>query len=163
MRSVSQVVYGDTLQLDSGETVRMIGVWAPKAREKVGKDGQVKRPDPVMQAWQDRAADFTRGLVAGRQVWLQQDPAHPSNAQGETLAYVFFKISPAEGTQNLGGGGQRVLLTPGSYMINRMLVNYGFADTSSDFSFPYRAEFEQLESEARVDRKGLWMDGVNPF
>jgi endonuclease YncB( thermonuclease family) len=156
MRTVTQVIYGDTLVLNGGEVVRLIGVWAPKVQEKY-KKGKLEKPNSLWEGFQNRAIQFSKGMVEGRQVWLGYDDKVKKNDQGQTLAYVYFKLDTA---RSLGGGGQKVLMTPGTYMLNRLLVAYGFGKAYSNFSFPYRSEFNQLQNDAQFNRTGLWQNAT---
>ncbi len=148
MRSVQQVVYGDRLILDNGEQVQLLGVWAPKP-DPGKKDF---KPDSAMGAGERRSREFTQGMVQGRQVWLTYgDPAKDS--LGNSLAYVYFKLGSG---QNLGGGGQQVSLGAGTYMLNQLLLTYGFAEADNKANTSYKVEFQQLQNEAVRGRRGNW-------
>jgi endonuclease YncB( thermonuclease family) len=155
MKKVIQVIDGSHLVLEGGQTLALLGAQAPTfPQPKVEKDGKVKKPDSLAESWAQRSKAFVEGMVLNRQVWLEYDQVKQSSS-GEALAYVFFKLDE---TKNLGVGGQKVFLTPGTYMLNRLLVQYGFATAGSSYSFKYRAQFNQLESEARQQQIGLWQD-----
>jgi len=73
-----RVVDGDTLLLEGGERVRLLGVDAPElARE--GRAGE---------AGAKEAKEFLRRLAEGRRVRLELD-GEPKDKYGRTLAYVF--------------------------------------------------------------------------
>ncbi len=153
MRTVTKVIYGDTLQLDGGETVRLIGVQAPKYKpEDLGSDGQPKDPNSASSSWVRRSREFTQGLVSGRQVWLE-DVGAGTDENGAKWVYLYFKLDSA---QSLGGGGLKPLLSSGTYMVNRLVIQYGFATSGSPFSFQYRSQFKQMENDARRQQIGLW-------
>jgi endonuclease YncB( thermonuclease family) len=148
--AVRQVVFGDTLVLDGGEKLKLLGVWAPQPSP--GKKDF--KADSAMGGNERRSREFTQGMVQGRQVWVEYgQPAKDSS--GNSLGYLYFKL--AQG-QSLGGGGQQVSLGAGTYMLNRLLVTYGFAEADDKANTPYRAEFEQLENEARMSRRGNWQN-----
>lgn len=147
MRTVQQVVYGDRLILDNGEQVQLLGVWSPKP-DPGKKDF---KPDSAMGGGERRSREFTQGLVQGRQVWLTYgDPAKDS--QGNSLAYVYFKV----GAGQSGGGGTQVTLGAGTYMLNQLLLSYGFAEADNKANTSYKVEFQQLQSEAVMGKRGNW-------
>jgi endonuclease YncB( thermonuclease family) len=148
MHTVQQVVYGDQLILDNGETVQLLGVWSPKPAP--GK--KPFKPDSALGGAERRSREFTQGLVQGRQVWLTYgQPAQDSS--GNSLAYVYFKLASG---QSLGGGGQMVNLGAGTYMINQLLLTYGFAEADNKANTSYKVEFQQLQSEAVAGKRGNW-------
>ncbi len=82
------------------------------------------------------ARDFNRQLVLGQAVTLRYDPKSCTDRFGRTLAYV-----SVEGRE-----------------VNRLLIERGFGCVL--FIPPggedRRAELEQLEAEAKAERRGLW-------
>src|SRR5262245_31854521 len=86
-RIVHRVVEGDTLVLENGERVRLIGVDTPESVDP-------RRP---VEYFGKEAAEFTKKMVEGRRVRLEFDPAnahtgHKDNTrQGRTLAYVYLE------------------------------------------------------------------------
>lgn len=79
-RTVERVVDGDTLLLDGGEKVRLIGVDTPES---------VHPRKPVQRLGKEAAA-FTRGLVEGEPVRLTYD-WDPADRYGRTLAYAHLR------------------------------------------------------------------------
>jgi micrococcal nuclease len=83
---VERVVDGDTLLLQSGERVRLIGVDTP----------EIKHPKKPIERFGKEASEFTCQMVEGKRVRLELDPAnaptgHKDNTQQKrTLAYVFL-------------------------------------------------------------------------
>jgi len=153
MRQVQQVISGNTLLLDGGEVVSLIGVQSPQfPQAKVEKDGKVKKPSSVAEGWARRAKEFTAGLVTGRPVWLEYGKVK-KNPAGQTLAYVYFKLDSAKA---LGGGGEKPLLTAGSYMVNRLIIQYGMATAGAPFDYKFQSQFKQMERQARIQQIGLF-------
>jgi len=75
---VERVIDGDTLVLDNGETVRLIGVDTP----------ETNHPEIPLQRFGKEATAFTRRMVEGMKVTLESgEPAEDS--YGRKLAYVF--------------------------------------------------------------------------
>jgi len=74
-----RVVDGDTLELDGGERVRLIGVDTPETVDP-------RRP---VQYFGKEASAFARRLAQGRSVRLEYDQ-ETSDRYGRTLAYVYL-------------------------------------------------------------------------
>ncbi len=77
---VKRVVDGDTLLLQNGNRVRLLGVDTP----------ETKHPDKPVQPWGPEASEFTRQRVEGKQVRLEFDKER-RDRHGRILAYVYFK------------------------------------------------------------------------
>jgi micrococcal nuclease len=75
---VQRVVDGDTLLLDGGERVRLIGIDTPES----------VKPDTPPQPYGQEASEFTKQLVEGHFVRLEFD-RHRKDQYGRTLAYVY--------------------------------------------------------------------------
>jgi micrococcal nuclease len=124
---VTRVVDGDTIVLESGERVRLLGVNAP----------EVNHPKKPVEAFGKEAADFTRRMVEEKLVRLELDPnVPPRNKRSRTLAYVFLQ----DGT-----------------FLNAEIIKqgYGFAVTTFP-PLKYEYDFRKMEIEARENRRGLW-------
>lgn len=131
---VRRVVDGDTLQLESGETVRLIGPDTPEiCHPKSGKDDPNCQDEPGGQA----ATEFTRQLTEGKEVILVGDPNEPSRDHfGRLLRYVYI--------------GQREL---GLELISRGLAP-AYDRLARDTKF--YAEYQAAEAEARSKKLGIW-------
>lgn len=77
---VTRVVDGDTLVLDSGEKVRLIGVDTP----------ETKHPLKPVEVFGAEAYDFTRSQIEGEEVRLEYD-WEKEDKYGRLLAYVYRK------------------------------------------------------------------------
>jgi len=129
LRTVKQVDDGDTIVLENGERVRLMGIDAPEIKHSTKAGAEMGR----------EAAAFARKLAEGKQVRLEFDPSNPTinhtDSRKRTLAYVFL----ADGT-----------------FLNSELVKQGYAFCIPGFMHKYREEFERLEREARENKRGLW-------
>ena len=76
---VTRVLDGDTVKLDNGETVRLIGVDAP----------ELHHPELPVQRFGQEAADFMKRLVEGFEVTLELEPEDTVDKYGRTLAYIW--------------------------------------------------------------------------
>ena len=129
---VKRVIDGDTIQLDSGVRVRLIGVNTP----------ETKHPTKQVEYFGQEASAFTKRLVEGKLVRLEFDSLAGGREQKDryqrTLAYVFLQ----DGTH-----------------VNEEIIKqgYGFA-VSARPPFLYQDRFRRLEREAREQKRGLWAD-----
>jgi micrococcal nuclease len=124
---VKQVVDGDTIILESGERVRLLGVNAP----------EVNHPNKPVEVFGKEAAEFTQRMVEGKLVRLEFDPhISKQDKSSRTFAYVFLQ----DGT-----------------FLNAEIIRqgYGFVVRSIP-PLKYESDFVQLELNARKKRWGLW-------
>lgn len=77
---VVDVLDGDTLVLDSGETVRLIGVDAPETHH----------PEIPVQRFGEEATDFVRRMAEGFDCTLEYEQDNLRDGYGRLLAYVFI-------------------------------------------------------------------------
>jgi endonuclease YncB( thermonuclease family) len=77
---VKRVIDGDTLQLGTGGTVRLIGVDTPETKD----------PRKPAQAFGKEATAFTQRTVVGQRVRLEYDQQR-QDKYGRTLAYVYLE------------------------------------------------------------------------
>ena len=126
---VERVVDGDTLLLQSGERVRLIGVDTP----------EIKHPKKPVEYFGKEASAFTRRVVEEKRVRLEFDQANAARGHkdryGRTLAYVFLE----DGT-----------------LLNAEIIKQGYGHAYTQFPFSRMEEFRRLEREAREQRRGLW-------
>ena len=135
---VDRVVDGDTLVLESGERVRLIGIDTPEMHEskKLYRDAQRTHQDAsAIQRLGERAYEFTRNLVEGKRVSLEFD-VEKHDRYKRLLAYVYLKDAT---------------------FVNAEIVKQGYA---SLMTYPpnvkYADSFVKLYQEARENRRGLW-------
>ena len=124
---VKRVVDGDTIILESGERVRLLGVNTPETKHRTKQ----------AEAFGKEAAEFTKRMVEGKLVRLEFDPnAIKQDKKSRTLAYVFLQ----DGT-----------------FLNAEIIRqgYGFAVRNSP-PLRYEHDFIQLELNAKKHRRGLW-------
>lgn len=76
---VKRVVDGDTLLLEGGERVRLIGIDTP----------ETVKPDTPPQPFGHEASEFTKRLAEGKDVRLEFD-RNREDQYGRTLAYVYI-------------------------------------------------------------------------
>jgi len=137
---VRRVVDGDTIVLENGERLRLIGIDTPEMHEsdKLYRDSQRTRQDiNTIRSLGKRAYAFTKKLVEGKRVSLEFD-VEKHDKYGRLLAYVYLK----DGT-----------------FVNAEIVKQGYASLMSiPPNVKYADLFLQLYQEARLNKRGLWQD-----
>ena len=78
---VTRVLDGDTIVLDNGETVRLIGVDAP----------EIHHPEIPVQRFGLEAREFLRRFAEGFECTLEYEPNNIRDQYGRLLAYVFVE------------------------------------------------------------------------
>jgi len=135
---VKRVVDGDTIQLENGERVRLIGIDTPEMHEsdKLYRDAQKNNQDvkEIIELGRQSYL-FTKSLVEGKRVRLEFD-VEKYDKYKRTLAYVYLQ----DGT-----------------FVNAEIVKQGYA---SLLTIPpdvkYADLFQELYRQARENRRGLW-------
>ncbi len=131
-RTVKRVIYGDTLLLENGEKVRLLGVYAPVERCPAGS---AQNDMVTIRRLSQDAADFVRSLVkTGDRVKLVYD-WQKEDEYGQILAYVFLE----DGT-----------------FLNAEVIKQGYGHLYSGFPCKYIDDFRRYESQARSQKRGLW-------
>lgn len=123
---------GDTFDLDSGLTVRLVGIQAPKL--PLGRDGFV--------AWPlgDEAKDLIENLTLGRTVSLHYGGAK-RDRYGRALAHVFVETDAGQ------------LWVQGAMLEAGLARVYSFPDNRNCL-----AELYAAEARGRAERLGVWRD-----
>jgi micrococcal nuclease len=135
---VTRVIDGDTILIETGEKVRLIGIDTPEMHEssKLYRDSQrTGRDIRTIRAMGRRAFMFTENLVNGKRVRLEFD-VEKYDKYGRLLAYVFLK----DGT-----------------FVNAEIVKQGYASLMTiPPNVKYADLFLRLYQNARESRLGLW-------
>ena len=138
---VTYVYDGDTIKLDNGERVRLIGIDTPETHvnEKLARDVQRRKSGRQTQlAMGEKAAAFTRSLLAGQDVRLEFD-VEQRDRYGRLLAYVYL---------------------PDGTFVNEKIIREGYAyPLTIPPNVRHADEFKQWFDEARHARRGLWSQG----
>ena len=137
---VTRAVDGDTLVLENGERVRLIGIDTPEMHEssKLDRDSQRSGQDVrTIIALGKKSYAFTRNLVEGKRVRLEFD-VEKRDRYERLLAYVYL----LDGT-----------------FVNAEIIKQGYA---SLMTYPpnvkYVDLFKDLYREARENNRGLWKE-----
>ncbi len=132
---MTEVVDGDTVILDDGRQVRLVGIQAPKL--PLGRKGFKKWPlaDQAKQALEDMALDGVAELRYG---------GGRMDRHGRVLAHLFLK-------DGLKGGPKDGLWLQGELLKMGLARVYTFPDNRK-----IAAEMYALEGEARRRGRGVW-------
>lgn len=137
---VKRVIDGDTLQLESGERVRLIGIDTPEMHvsDKLYRDMQRTGEDiQTIKELGWRAYYFTRNLTEGKRVRLEFD-VEKYDKYNRLLAYVYLKDAT---------------------FVNAEIVKQGYASLMTiPPNVKYADLFLKLYQEARENRRGLWRE-----
>jgi len=135
---VTRAVDGDTLVLENGRRVRLIGIDTPEMHEsgKLRRDAvRTQQNIETIIALGKRSYKFTKDLVEGRRVKLEFD-VQKYDKYDRLLAYVYLE----DGT-----------------FVNAEIIRQGYA---SLMTYPpdvkYADLFRKLYQEARENKRGLW-------
>lgn len=136
---VTRVVDGDTLVLENGERVRLIGIDTPELHlsKKIYRDSARSKQDvSTIQKLGAKSYEFTKNLVEGKRVSLEFD-VERYDRYDRLLAYVYLKDN--------------------GIFVNAEIVKEGYA---SLLTYPpnvkYADLFKELYQEARENKRGLW-------
>ncbi|MCB4757311.1 MAG: thermonuclease family protein [Elusimicrobia bacterium] len=156
---VKRVVDGDTVVLDNGEKVRLIGVDTPESHKskKLYRDAERSQQDvETIRALGKRATAFTNDLVQGRKVLLEFDESNAVKGNrdryGRLLAFISLYQNPEKQNSNV------VIVTNpnGNIFVNATIIRSGFGNAYTKYPFKYMEDFRTYEKEARSARRGLW-------
>lgn len=128
---VARVIDGDTIELETGEKVRYIGVDTP----------ETKHPSKPVQCFGREAAQKNKELVEGKEVLLEKDVSE-TDRYGRLLRYIYLPNPEA---------------TDEAIFVNELLIEQGFAQV---ITYPpdvkYHTLLLQAQKQAQSEEKGLW-------
>ena len=138
--SVSRVVDGDTLVLENGQRVRLIGIDTPETHINNRLYRQAQRSQTDIQtiiSLGKEASKFTRNLVEGKRVRLEFD-VEKYDKYNRLLCYVYLEDDT---------------------FINAKIVQEGYASLLTiPPNVKYVDLFRALYQEARENNRGLWKE-----
>ncbi len=128
---VVRVIDGDTIELETGEKVRYIGVDTP----------ETKHPNKPVQCFGREAAQKNKELVEGKEILLEKDISE-TDRYGRLLRYIYLPNPEA---------------TDEAIFVNEFLIEQGFAQV---ITYPpdvkYHPLLLQAQKQAQSEEKGLW-------
>lgn len=126
---VTKVIDGDTVELENGNRVRLIGIDTPETKD----------PRKSVQCFGKEAAGETKRLLEGKAVILQKDVSE-TDKYSRLLRYIFLPLD----------NGQILF-------VNDYLVREGFAKALTyPPDVKYNEQFREAERSARENKRGLW-------
>lgn len=136
--TVEWIYDGDTLKVSGIGKVRLIGIDTPE-REDSSRDQSFTRLGASQRQLRpsgQAALRFNIAQAKGKTVRLRFDGPQ-KDRHNRTLAYVYL---------------------PDGRMLNRLLLEQGYAVVYRRFDFRYKDDFLRAEAAAREARLGLWGD-----
>ncbi|MBP9690701.1 thermonuclease family protein [Candidatus Woesebacteria bacterium] len=128
---VTRVVDGDTVELESGEYVRYIGVDTP----------ETKHPSKPVQCFGREASKRNKELVEGKEVLLEKDVSN-TDRYDRLLRYIYLPNPDA---------------SEEAIFVNEYLVEQGYGQV---ISYPpdvkYHKQLLDAQKTARDENRGLW-------
>lgn len=125
---VVEVVDGDTVVLDTGETVRYVGIDTP----------ETKHPRLGVQCFGKTASEKNADLVLGKSVRLEKDTSE-TDKYNRLLRFLYI---PTE---------------QGELFVNDYLVREGYAKAVTyPPDVKYADRFKEAQREAKANNRGLW-------
>ncbi len=148
---VEFVVDGDTVKLETLGRIRLIGIDTPEkyASNKLDRDSRRLGLDRAfIQALGERAFTMTKTLLAGEQVYVEQD-VDARDQYGRLLGYLYIEDDTGVWTYS----GQRYT------QINYDLVQAGWAEPLTvPPNISYAKLYIEVAGEARAASLGLWQE-----
>ncbi|MBL7130428.1 MAG: thermonuclease family protein [Candidatus Omnitrophica bacterium] len=154
---VVKVFDGDTILLESGEKVRLIGIDCPEAYEndKLTRDAQRTGQDiKAIIEMGKKATEFTKNLIEGKKIRLELDVERKDKYE-RLLAYLFLKASNLRiirdtDTTKFKNGIPYLF-------VNAEIIADGFAQPMAiPPNVKYAELFQKLYQDARENKRGLW-------
>lgn len=135
--TVVKVSDGDTVELEGGEKVRLIGV---NTLETV-------KPGVKPMPYGKEASNFTKSQLQRKKVFVEVD-VQPKDKYGRTLAYLYLQEPKTQDDIE-------------KYMFNAILLKEGYAQLMTiPPNVKYVDLFLKLQRQAREQNKGLWALGI---
>jgi endonuclease YncB( thermonuclease family) len=138
---VESVVTADTLVLEEGDAVKLIGVKAlkkpPRERNTIKRDKYgfiIKEPVDPATTLEKRALEFAKRLLENKKVRIEFDK-QKTNENFDTLAYVFLEDGTLVNAEVLRQGYGRLQIRPPNSK--------------------YEQELREAYQEARREKRGL--------
>jgi micrococcal nuclease len=156
---VTKVIDGDTVQLENGERVRLLGIDTPEVYQSKESQEKARRKGTDVKAIRvlgKQASVFTKQLMEGKRVRLIFD-IEKKDKYDRLLAYVFIDqpaavdITASEGYYFIYDGKMT------SLFCNATIIKSGYAHPLSiPPNLMYADVFRTLHREAREHKRGLW-------
>lgn len=128
---VSRVIDGDTIEIETGEHVRFIGVDTP----------ETVHPKKSVQCYGKKASNKTKALLEGKDIYLEKDVSE-TDRYGRLLRYLYIPNPDAP---------EEVIF------VNEYLIEQGYGVV---ITYPpdvkYHEQFLEAQRVAQEEKRGLW-------
>ena len=126
---VTEVIDGDTVELENKSKVRLLGIDTPETKDT----------RKSVECFGKQASNETKNLLEGKMVLLEKDVSE-TDKYGRLLRYIFLPLPDDK-----------------SLFVNDYLIREGFARALNyPPDVKYNEQFRQAEEEAKISGKGLW-------
>ena len=161
--SVAGVIDGETIQLTSGEKVRLIGIDVPASSQNVKLREDMKstgKDAATLTAVGKNATKFLRKALKNENVVLEYD-ASGKDKSGRRGAYVYLYLDPQRNVkipedwyaELIPDTQERQLRV----FLNATMIRTGYAQAMTPSLDVKRQElFLKMQKEAQEQKKGLW-------
>jgi micrococcal nuclease len=156
---VTKVIDGDTIELETGEHVRLIGIDTPESRknEKAKRDSLRTQTDldKIVKMGKE-AKSILNKIVYHKKVRIEFDITQ-RDKYGRLLAYIYLYRSQVEDTTK----PSNYYLIGDEIFVNASMVKLGYASPMTIApNVKYAGLFKELFSQARNNNQGLWENAV---
>jgi micrococcal nuclease len=134
--TVRWIYDGDSIEVTGIGPVRLLGIDTPEQRASSRDDWFLRQGihPSTLRRISEKSRNFLIANLKGRTVTLACEQ-EPRDRYGRLLAYVRL---------------------PDGTLINRMLLEKGYAVVYRRFDFTYKKTFLKVEADARRHKRGLW-------
>ena len=127
---VIRIVDGDTIEIESGQKVRYIGIDTPETVD----------PRRSPECFGKQASQYNQQLVEGKEIYLEKDVSE-TDKYGRLLRYIYLQPEDISINEQLVKDGYAVA-------------------SSYPPDVKYQEKFKLAEEEARNNKRGLWQDNL---
>lgn len=137
--TITRVVDGDSIEIDNGVRVRLIGIDAPEASENnefwrdLGRLNGAGSKEELL-ALGRQASRRVKNFAAGKRCWLEYE-SERRDQYGRDLAYVHIE--------------------DGS-ILNELILARGYAKVYMSFNFKYKKRYIRIQISAMRNQRGFW-------
>ncbi len=136
---VQKVLDGDTVKLEDGRLIRLIGVDCPEFNKEEGNEldaSKLKIPYPHFVSYAKKAKDYLETRVDQGPLKMVMDPAFKNFVDPSGRSWAYF---------NKGGRS-----------INQDMIRQGYCFLHQGYQFRDRKAFFQAQNQAKAEKRGLW-------
>lgn len=162
---VKTVYDGDTILLEDGRKLRLIGIDAPESYESeklIFDSSHIKKDINFILEEGIKSKEFLVKLIEGKKVEIEYDIMNATNDHkdkyGRELVYVKFlmKKPPIELLKFLESEGKKVKWQKKMININALMIQCGRAFLYTKYQFKHKDDFKKFEETAKRAKIGIW-------